>query len=156
MKRRSNDRAAVARSGEIDRLWGGKIDNTTGRAADVIYQRRSWFGASGVLNVRLLPSPFHHSLLPASPHYLGIAGGCLRGSIGAETNGECHVSLSDIEALCGLFSTGDRWCRLCVCARGCVETSGGHGHTTPETVVLGMSGWRTGSVFSRDRCDREE
>lgn len=45
-------------------------------------------------------------------------------------------------------------CGCCVCVR--TETSGGHGHTTPETVVLGMSGRRTGSVFARDRCDREE
>lgn len=41
-KRRSNVRAAVVRSGEIDQLlWSRKIDNTTGRAAraaDVISQ----------------------------------------------------------------------------------------------------------------------
>lgn len=42
-KRRSNDRAAVVRSGEIDQLlWGRKIDNATG-AADVIHKRCSWF-----------------------------------------------------------------------------------------------------------------
>ncbi len=70
------------------------------------------------------------------------------------------MSLRDIEALCGLFCTGDRWCRVCVSACLCVwcvlKLAGGHGHTTPGTVVLGMSGRRTGSVFARDRCDREE
>ncbi len=119
------------RSGKIDQLlWGRKIDNTTGRAtraADVISKRCSWFGASGVLDGLLLRSPFHHSRLPAFPDYLGISDGCLRGSTAAETNGECHVSLRDIEALCGLFCTGDRWCRvcMCVCVCVCVETSRG-------------------------------
>lgn len=44
---------------------------------------------------------------------------------------------------------------VCECV-SVLKLAGGHGHTTPETVVLGMSGRRTGSVFARDRCDREE
>lgn len=37
-----------------------------------------------------------------------------------------------------------------------LKLAGGTDTQPPETVVLGMSGRRAGSVFARDRCDREE
>lgn len=45
--------------------------------------------------------------------------------------GECHVSLRDIEALCGLFCTGGQ---VVPCVRACarvLKLAGTHGHTTP-------------------------
>jgi len=78
------------------------------------------------------------------------------GSIAAETNGECHVSLRDIDALCGLVlhregGTGGaaRACVACACLCVCVETSRWATDTTstPETVVPGMSGRRVRDQF---------
>lgn len=147
------------RSGEIDQLlWGREIDNTTGgatRAADVISKPCSWFVASGVLDGLLLRSFFSPFIASSFSSLLGDLGRLSVCEGVLLQRRECHVSLRDIEALCGLFCTGDRWCRVCsgACA---LKVAGGHGHTTPETVVSGMSGRRTGSVYARDRCDREE
>lgn len=134
-ERRSDVSAAVVRSGKIEQLFcGGKIDNTTGRArraADVISKRCSWFVASGVLDGFSLCPPFSPFTAPSVSSLLGdlrrlsvYEGVPLR-------RRECHVSLRDIEALCGLFCTGDRWCLvclgvwvLCVCACG-LKLAGG-------------------------------
>lgn len=146
------------RSGEIDQLlWGRKIDNTTGRAADVISKPCSWFVAGGVLEgVSLRSPPPYHSLLPAFPVYLGISDGWLtvrEYSIAAERGMPCVVARHR-SSLWAVLHRGQ--VVPCVFGRVCPEASRGHGHTTPETVVSGMSGRRTGSVYARDRCDREE
>lgn len=108
--------------------------NTTGRArraADVISKRRSWFVASGALDGFSLCPPFSPFTAPSVSSLLGdlrrlsvYEGVPLR-------RRECHVSLRDIEALCGLCCTGDRWCLvclgvwvLCVCACG-LKLAGG-------------------------------
>lgn len=105
----------------------------------------------------LLPSCFCQSLSPALPVEAGSPHGCCAGVL--PRTRERHVSLRDIEALCGLLCTADRWCLvrpgvwvLCVLV---LNLAGGRAQA-PETVVLGMSGRRAGAAFSRDRCDREE
>lgn len=65
----------------------------------------------------LLPSPFSQLLSPVES---GTPDGCCAGAL--PRTRECHVSLRDIEALCGRVCTADRWCLvrpgvwvLCTC-----------------------------------------
>lgn len=67
-----------------------------------------------MLDGLLLRSPFHHSLLPAFPVYLGDLGRLSVCEGVLLQRRECHVSLRDIGALCGVFCTGDRWCLVCL------------------------------------------
>lgn len=77
----------------------------------------------------LLPSPSPQSLSPALPADSGTPDGCCAGAL--PRTRECHVSLRDIEALCGRVCAPRTGGVLCVRACGCC------------VLVLNLAGGRT-------------
>lgn len=125
------NRATIVETEDWQHDW---VSNEIGRCD---FHRCSWVCASSALDGSLLRFHFHQFVLPAFPVCSGISDGCCCQGLLLQKR-ECHVSLRDIGALCGLFCTGDRWCFVCLgVAYTCTETSGGHGHTTPWDSCLG-------------------